>query len=91
MTLVELMISMTIFAIIISTVLLTIQYMSIARVNTAHRMSLTQELYFFQEQLFTAIKDGGTIDFEEYWNRRIIGTTTGSGYYTDRSGFGNYG
>ncbi len=91
MTLVELMVSMTIFAIIISAVLLTIQYMSIARINTAHRMSLTQELYFFQEQLFTAIKDGGTIDFEEYWNRKVFSEETGSGHYTKKSGFGNYG
>ncbi len=91
MTLVELMVAMTIFAMIISSVFLTVQYMSMARMNTAHRMELTQQLYLFQEQLFTLIKDGGTIDFEEYWNRKVFGTETKNGHYKTPTGFGNYG
>ncbi len=37
-----------------------------------NRIALTDELYFFSEQLFTTIKDGGTIDYEEYWNRSAV-------------------
>jgi hypothetical protein len=37
-----------------------------------NRVALLEELYFFSEQLFTTIKDGGTLDYEEYWNRQAV-------------------
>lgn len=37
-----------------------------------NRIALTDELYFFSEQLFVLIKGGGTLDYEEYWNRYAV-------------------
>ena len=31
------------------------------------------KLYFISEKIATIIKDGGTIDYEEYFNRRALG------------------
>lgn len=91
MTLLELMISMTIFALVMISVVASVQSMSMARLKSVNRMLLTEQLYFFSEQLFTEIKNGGTIDYEEYWNRKIVGTDISNGYYTIPTGVGNYG
>ncbi|MBC7498242.1 prepilin-type N-terminal cleavage/methylation domain-containing protein [Candidatus Gracilibacteria bacterium] len=90
-TILELMISMTLFAMIITSVILAVQSLMIARTKTLNRVALLEELYFFSEQLFTGIKDGGTLDYEEYWNRKSIGVATQSGHYQNPTGLGNYG
>jgi prepilin-type N-terminal cleavage/methylation domain-containing protein len=90
-TILELMISMTLFAMIITSVILAVEHLSIARIKTLNRVALMEELYFFSEQLFMKIKDGGTIDYEEYWNRQAVGTETQSGHYMKPTGVGNYG
>ncbi|MBX9808928.1 prepilin-type N-terminal cleavage/methylation domain-containing protein [Candidatus Gracilibacteria bacterium] len=90
-TILELLISMTLFALIITSVLVAVENLAIARLKTLNRVALLEELYFFSEQLFTSIKDGGTLDYEEYWNRQAVGTSTQSGHYTWPTGVGNYG
>ncbi len=71
-TILELMISMTLFAMIITSVILAVENLSIARIKTLNRVALLEELYFFSEKIFTSIKDGGTLDYEEYWNRQAV-------------------
>jgi prepilin-type N-terminal cleavage/methylation domain-containing protein len=90
-TILELMISMTLFALIITSVIVAVENLMIARTKTLNRVALLEELYFFSEQLFTGIKDGGTLDYEEYWNRKAVGVTTQSGHYMVLTGIGNYG
>lgn len=55
--------------------------MSIARIKTDNRVALLQELYFFSEQLVTSIKEGGSVDYEEYWNRHSYSGLIMSGHY----------
>lgn len=52
-----------------------------------------EQLYTFQEVLFTEIKDGGILDFEEYWNKNATNwyTQFGSWHYIANTGFGNFG
>lgn len=90
-TLFELMISMVIFAALMTSILESVGNITIARTRTMNRITLLEELYFFSENLASAIKDGGIIDYEEYWNRQVVGTTTGTGHYAKATGFGNYG
>lgn len=52
-----------------------------------NRITLLEELYFFSENLATEIKNGGFIDYEEYWNRKMVGTLTGSGHFVQNTGF----
>jgi prepilin-type N-terminal cleavage/methylation domain-containing protein len=89
-TLIEIMLAMTVFAIIMTTVLIAIQNLSIARIKTESRVNLLEELYFFSEQLVTQIKEWGTIDYEEYWNRQTYWTQLQDGSYSGATGFGNY-
>lgn len=72
-------------------VLLSVENMSIARIKTDNRVALLQELYFFSEQLVTSVKEWWIIDFEEYWNRQSYNTTTSNWHYTSPSWVGNYG
>lgn len=50
-----------------------------------------EQLYVAVENLSSIIKDGGDIDYEEYFNRSLVGTTLSGGHYQTISGFGNYG
>lgn len=90
-TLVEMMISMAIFAMIMTLIMSSVHSMTIARIKNMNRLALTDQLYLFSEQLFTTIKNGGTIDYEEYWNRKTFDTDLKNGHYEKRSGVGNYG
>lgn len=56
-TIFELIISMTLFAIITTSVLLAVENLSISRIKTLNRVALLDELYFFSEQLFSGIKE----------------------------------
>jgi hypothetical protein len=85
------MISMTLFTMIITSVIIAVENLSIARIKTLNRVALLEELYFFSEQLFTGIKDGGTLDYEEYWNRQAVGIVTSSWHYLTPTWVGNYG
>ena len=49
---------------------MAVENLSVSRIKTLNRVALLDELYFFSEQLFTGIKEGGTLDYEEYWNRQ---------------------
>ena len=82
---------MTVFATIMIAVLQSVQNMSFVRIKTENRVKLLEELYFFSETLVSNIKDGGSIDFEEYWNRNSYNTTIGTGHYMFPTGVGNYG
>ncbi|MDP5039196.1 MAG: hypothetical protein NWP80_02010, partial [Candidatus Gracilibacteria bacterium] len=53
--------------------------------------TITQDSFYFGQKLFEEIKFGGTIDYEEYFNRKVIGTTTQNGHYKIKTGFGNFG
>ncbi len=90
-TLFELSIGITIFASLMITILASVSYISVARQKSENRIILLQELYFFSEQLIGVITDGGTLDYEEYWNRMTYDTQTESGHYKLPTGFGNYG
>ncbi len=90
-TLFELIVSMTIFSLIMITVLESVVNIGIARTRSVTRINLLEELYFFSEKLATSIKDGGIIDYEEYWNRQAVGTGTATGHYLLPTGFWDYG
>lgn len=84
------MLSMAIFALIMTMIMVSVNSMMLARVKNMNRITLTDELYFFSEQLFTAIKNGGTLDYEEYWNRKAWNMEVESGRYKNPTGVGNF-
>lgn len=80
-TLFELMISMTVFSLLMIIVFDAVANIGIARTKSVTRITLLEELYFFSEKLASSIKDGGIVDYEEYWNRQVVGTGVINGHY----------
>ncbi len=56
-TLIEIIISMTVFAMIMTSVILAVQNLVVVRIKTENRVKLLEELYFFSEQLVTSVKE----------------------------------
>ncbi|NDK19599.1 prepilin-type N-terminal cleavage/methylation domain-containing protein [Candidatus Gracilibacteria bacterium] len=90
-SLIEMVVSITLFAIIIIAAFETMGSIGILRTQVSSRLDLNSELYGAMEKFVELIKTGGDIDYEEYWNRKAVGTTTMSGHYQDFTGFGNNG
>lgn len=86
-TLVEMITSITIFSIIIIVAFESMSNIGIFRTRLSSRLDLNSELYSATEKFIDLIKIGGDIDYEEYWNRKAVGTATLSGHYTTFSGF----
>ncbi|MDD2916886.1 MAG: prepilin-type N-terminal cleavage/methylation domain-containing protein, partial [Candidatus Gracilibacteria bacterium] len=90
-TLIEMIVSIAIFSIIIIAAFDSMGNIGIFRTRLSSRLDLNNELYSATEKFVDLIKTGGDIDYEEYWNRKAVGTATMSGHYTVFSGYGNYG
>lgn len=90
-TLIEMLLSITLFSIIIIMAFDVMGNIGILRTKLSSKLDMNSELYTAVEKLTRLIKDGGDIDYEEYWNRFSVGTTTASGHYDVFSGYGNYG
>ena len=90
-TLVEMIVSITIFAFIIIMAFDAMGNIWILKTRISSQLDLNSELYSATEKFVDLIKTGGDIDYEEYWNRKAVGTTTMSWHYQVFTWFGNYG
>jgi len=73
-TLFEVTLVIALFSIIVVYAFSSLVNLSVLRASIMSRVELEEDLYFFVEQLATTIKEGGSIDYEEYWNRQVVGT-----------------
>lgn len=90
-TLVEITIVIAIFSMIVIYVFSSVIGVSVLRSHVMSKIELEEWLHFFVEQLVTTIKEWWVVDFEEYWNREVVGLSTLSGHYSTPSWFWNYG
>lgn len=90
-TLIEVMVSILIFWIVAIGWFQALSYINIGKLKIIEKVDITKESFFFSEKLFEEIKKWGTIDFEEYFNRKVVGNTqTKSWHYLIESGFWNF-
>ena len=61
------------------------------KIKLMYSADIQKQMVYFSQKLFEEIKRGGSLDYEEYFNRKIVGTVFWSGHYDRLSGFGNYG
>jgi len=90
-TLIEILIGIVIFAIIIVWGFQALWAVNIGKVRIMEAANTTKDMLYMTEKLITEIKQGGVLDYEEYFNRRMIGLVLKNGHYTFPSGFGNFG
>ncbi|MDD3793450.1 MAG: prepilin-type N-terminal cleavage/methylation domain-containing protein [Candidatus Gracilibacteria bacterium] len=90
-TLIEIMIGILIVTIIILSGFEAYVRVGIGKINLIEKTNIQKDSFYFTEKIFQLIKEGGTIDYEEYFNRKVLGTNFFGGHYSNPSGFGNFG
>lgn len=94
MTLIEILISITLFSMIIISGFYAFSAISIGKIKIIWETDIEKESYFFSEKLFQEIKNGWTIDYEEYFNRKVVNEWEWelyqSWHYAKATWFGNF-
>lgn len=91
MTLIEIMLAITVLSSIMIVTLEAISGTLAFRKQATDELDLSTQSYLALEVLTRTIKDGWSIDYEEYWNRSRVGTGVEFWVYSGATGFGNYG
>ncbi len=73
-TLIEILIWITLFSIIITSWFYAYSAVSLWKIKLIWKTSIEKESYFFSERLFEEIKKWWLLDYEEYFNRKVINT-----------------
>ena len=91
-TLVEILISTVIIAAMLAIWFSSIAFITVGKIRLVESTKIEKEWFYFSEKLFEMIKSWWELDFEEYFNRKMVWNTSfSSGHYDIPSGFGNFG
>lgn len=91
-TLIEILIWITLFSIIITSWFYAFSAASVWKIKLIWKTNIEKESYFFSEKLFEEIKKWWLIDYEEYFNRKVVWDTTFlSWHYSEPTWFWNFG
>lgn len=90
-TLIEIITSILVVAIILVGAFDAMTSLGFWKIRLMQKTSTQKQMLYFSEKLFEMIKYWGTLDFEEYFNRKIVDNTTySSWHYAVATGYGNY-
>ena len=90
-TLVEILISTVIIASILTVWFYAIAFITVWKIRLVEATKIEKEWFYFSEKLFELIKTWWELDFEEYFNRKIVWTTNfDAGHYSTLTGYGNF-
>ena len=65
-----------------------INAIGVGKVKLTEKTYLEQQAFYFSERFFELVKNSGTLDYEEYFNRQNVGTSLyASGHYSTPSRF----
>lgn len=74
-TLVEVLVSVMLSGIILTAAYSAFQGIMKSQVRLSGVIDIQKNLFYLNEKLSSLIHNGGTIDYEEYFNRRMLGYT----------------
>ena len=89
-TLIEVMISILIVSIIIISWFQALSSVTIWKTRIIWQTEIQKEILYFTQKLFEEIKKWWNIDYEEYFNRKVIWTNISSWHYSVASWFWNF-
>ncbi len=93
-TLIEMMTSILIVAIILLWAFQAMTSLGFWKIRLMQKTATQKQMLYFSEKLFEMIKYWGTIDFEEYFNRKVVNQSPldnfWSGHYIKPTWFWNY-
>lgn len=90
-TLIEVLLSILIISSVLITAFYAMTFITIGKVRLIESTKIEKEWFYFSEKLFEMIKGWWVLDFEEYFNRSIVGNTTfSSGHFDRPTWYGNF-
>ena len=88
-TLVEIIVWILIFSMVIIWGFKAYNWVLIWKIKLIESTNIQKQAFYFSEKFFEELKKWWTIDYEEYFNRRVVWTTTWSGHYILNTWFWN--
>lgn len=92
-SLIEIMTGILIVSIVMVSGFYALSAANIWKIRLINKWDIDKEAFYFQEKLIETIKEGGTIDYEEYFNRNILNiwktNLYHSWHYLENSLYGN--
>jgi prepilin-type N-terminal cleavage/methylation domain-containing protein len=92
-SLIEVLVSVILSGMLLSSAFAAFQGIMKSQVRLSGSINIQQNLFYLNEKLSSLIREWGTIDYEEYFNRRILGyekSMTDEGWtYSETSKYGN--
>jgi len=89
-TLIEILIWILIFSLVIIWGFKALSSITIWKIRLTEKTNIEKESIYFTEKLFQLIKKWWTIDYEEYFNRKVTWTAYASWHYLKETWFGNF-
>lgn len=89
-TLIEIMVWILIIAIVIVSWFEAYIKIWIWKISLMEKTNIQKDSFYFSEKLFQIIKEWWTLDYEEYFNRKVIWTNFWSWHYLTPSWFWNF-
>lgn len=83
-TLIEILVWILIFSFIIITWFQVFFFMLSWKTNLSYKIELQKESLYFSEKFFEMIKKWWTVDYEEYFNRKVVWNTTYLSWHYDK-------
>lgn len=89
-TLIEILIWILIFVMVIIWWFKALSWITLWKVKLIEKTNLTKDIVYFTQKLFEEIKTWWTVDYEEYFNRKVVWLSTSSWHYNIPTWFGNF-
>ena len=89
-TLIEIIVSIVILIIVIIWWFNAYTAVLIWKIKLIEKTDIQKQAFYFSEKFFEELKKWWTIDYEEYFNRKIVWVTTSSGHYNLNTWFWNF-
>lgn len=89
-TLIEIMIWMLIVVVVLISAFEAYTLLLTGKIRLIEKTDMQKESFYFTEKFFQLVKWGWTLDYEEYFNRRVVWTETSSWHYFKETWFGNF-
>lgn len=90
-TLIEVIVSISILSIIIVVWFSLYFTASKSKIKLIEQANLDKNVFYFSEKLFFLVKSWWTIDYEEYFNRKVLWDSLKNWHYEKKSWFWNFG
>lgn len=89
-TLIEVIVSILIVSIVIIAWFQLYLQASSSKIKIVEQTNLEKNVFYFSEKLFSLIKKWWVLDYEEYFNRKIVWLETEDGHYKKNTWFWNF-